>query len=44
MLDDELEKELRESINVDIPTVYISSVSQKGIQELKDELWAKMQG
>jgi GTP-binding protein len=43
MLDDELETELRASINIDVPTVYISSVSQKGIQELKDLLWEKMQ-
>lgn len=44
MLDDELEQELAETINLDIPVVYLSSVSQKGIQELKDVLWAKMQG
>ncbi|MGB1316792.1 MAG: GTPase ObgE [Flavobacteriales bacterium] len=43
MLDDELEAELRASINIDIPIVYISSVSNKGIQELKDKLWEKMQ-
>jgi GTP-binding protein len=43
MLDEELEQELAETINLDIPVVYISSVSQKGIQELKDVLWAKMQ-
>lgn len=43
MLDEELEQELSETINLDIPVVYISSVSQKGIQELKDILWAKMQ-
>ena len=42
MLDEELEKELRESVNVDLPVVYISSVTQKGIQELKDTLWEKM--
>ena len=43
MLDEELEQELAETVNLDIPVVYISSVSQKGIQELKDVLWAKMQ-
>lgn len=43
MLDDELEAELRASIDIDIPIVYISSVSNKGIQELKDKLWEKMQ-
>ncbi|MBP9152330.1 MAG: GTPase ObgE [Flavobacteriales bacterium] len=43
MLDSELEAELKASVKVDIPVVYISSVSQKGIQELKDLLWNKMQ-
>jgi GTP-binding protein len=42
MLDEELKAELSASINIDIPTVYISSVSQTGIQELKDVLWSKM--
>ena len=44
MLDDELADELASSINLDIPVVYISSVSQKGIQELKDVIWTKLQG
>lgn len=44
MLDDELEAELAATINLDIPVVYISSVSNKGLQELKDILWDKMQG
>ncbi len=43
MLDDELEAELRASVTVDIPVVYISSLTNKGIQELKDVLWKKMQ-
>ena len=43
MLDEELEAELKESIDLDIPVVYISSLTQKGVQELKDVLWAKMQ-
>jgi GTP-binding protein len=42
MLDEELKTELAATINLDIPVVYISSVSQTGIQELKDVLWSKM--
>lgn len=42
MLDEELKKELASTINLDIPVVYISSVAQTGIQELKDVLWEKM--
>lgn len=42
MLDEELKTELESSIKLDIPVVYISSVSQAGIQELKDVLWSKM--
>ncbi len=44
MLDEELESELKESVKVDIPVVYISSLTQKGLPELKDVLWKKMQG
>ena len=44
MLDAELEAEVKRSVHVDIPVVYFSSVSQKGLQELKDVLWEKMQG
>lgn len=44
MLDEELEAELKASVKVDIPVVYFSSLTQKGIQELKDVLWNKMQG
>lgn len=42
MLDEELKKELEASIEVDVPVVFISSVAQTGIQELKDLLWSKM--
>lgn len=44
MLDEELEAELKASVKVDIPVVYFSSLTQKGIQELKDVLWNLMQG
>lgn len=43
MLDDELKSELSSTIQLDVPVVYISSLTQEGIQELKDVLWQKMQ-
>jgi GTP-binding protein len=43
MLDDELQKEMGEELDVDCPVLFISAVSGKGIQELKDKLWAMMQ-
>ncbi len=46
MLDDELqntiEKEIRNA-NLDIPYLFISSVAQKGLVELKDKLWHLLQ-
>ena len=42
MLDDELEEEMDALLKddfKDIPYLFISSVAQKGIQELKDKLW-----
>ena len=39
MLDDELKEELKAELPKEIKTVFISSVAQQGIQELKDELW-----
>ncbi len=39
MLDDELLEQMRDELPDDVPTVYISSVAQKGITELKDLLW-----
>jgi obg family GTPase cgtA len=46
MLDDELqnaiEKEIRNT-NLDIPYLFISSVAQKGLVELKDKLWHLLQ-
>jgi GTP-binding protein len=42
MIDDELEEELRAQLKLDIPYTLISSVSGKNIQELKDELWKKL--
>ena len=39
MLNDELLEQMRDELPGDVPTVYISSVAQKGITELKDLLW-----
>ncbi|GJM31517.1 MAG: GTPase Obg [Saprospiraceae bacterium] len=39
MIDDELKELLLPELPKDIPHIFISSVAQKGIQELKDMLW-----
>jgi GTP-binding protein len=39
MLDDELREEIEKELPKDIPHVFISSVTQKGLTELKDLLW-----
>jgi GTPase len=39
MLDDVLEKQMAETIDVDCPFIFISSVAQKNLVQLKDELW-----
>jgi GTP-binding protein len=46
MLDDELKQELDVELNRDlkgIPYMYISSVAQMGLLELKDEIWKALQ-
>lgn len=45
MLDDELEDEMRVELDKDlkdVPYMFISSVAQQGITELKDRLWAML--
>jgi GTP-binding protein len=42
LLDDELEAELKKELPEGIPHIFISSVSQKGLSELKDRLWAML--
>jgi GTPase len=42
MLDDELMEEMKQQVPADIPYVFISSVAQKNITELKDMLWAEI--
>ncbi|MGY6561588.1 MAG: GTPase ObgE [Luteibaculaceae bacterium] len=39
LIDDELEAEIKLQLPENIPTVFISSVSGKGIQSLKDLIW-----
>jgi GTP-binding protein len=39
----EMEEEMRESLPKDLPLVFISSITQSGIQELKDLLWETLQ-
>ena len=41
MLDEELVQEIKKDLP-DIPHLFISSVAQKGIQELKDLIWAQL--
>ena len=39
MLDEELKKEIEKELPENIPHLFISSVANKGLQELKDILW-----
>ncbi len=42
LLDDELEEMLKETLPTDLPVVFISSVTNKGLEELKDVLWREL--
>jgi len=42
MLDDELTADLLKTVKVKVPKVAISSVTGKGLQQLKDMLWAEL--
>lgn len=39
MLDEELKKEIASTLPKDIPHIFISSVAQQGLEDLKDQLW-----
>lgn len=39
MLDDELKDEIEKELPKDLPYIFISSVAQTGLSELKDKLW-----
>ena len=42
LLDAELKEMIASEVNIDIPFLFISSVAQIGIQELKDTIWKMM--
>ena len=42
MLDDELQDAIEQELDVDCDHIFISSVSNKNITELKDKLWVMM--
>ncbi len=42
LIDDDLKKMLLDDMEIDIPTMFISSITQNGIVELKDKLWEMM--
>jgi GTP-binding protein len=42
MLDEELKKAIEKELPKDIPHVFISSITYKGLDELKDILWATL--
>lgn len=42
MLDEELMEEIRKEMPKDIPSVFISSITQQGIVELKDLIWKNL--
>ena len=42
MLDDELQAEMKAELPADIPSVFISSVAQKNLDQLKDLLWVEI--
>ena len=39
LIDDEIQELLNEELDIDIPYLYFSSISQQGITELKDMIW-----
>ena len=39
MLDDELRDEIRKELPKEVPHIFFSSIAQKGLTELKDQLW-----
>lgn len=42
MLDDELRAEIRNTLPTDIPHLFISSVAQQGLDQLKDMIWERL--
>jgi len=42
MLDEELKAEIAKELPTDLPSLFISSVAQEGLTELKDLIWKKL--
>src|ERR1700761_1506599 len=42
MLDDELKEEMKKEVPADVPSIFISSVAQYNIDQLKDMLWREI--
>jgi len=42
LLDAELQSEIQNQLPEGLPSIFISSVMQKGMQELKDLLWKEI--
>ena len=42
LLDDELQEEMKKELPAGVPSIFISSVAQKNITELKDLLWSEI--
>lgn len=42
LLDDELVQEMKKELPTDVPSIFISSITQKNINELKDILWREI--
>jgi len=42
MLDEELISEIKKELPTDLPSLFISSIAQQGITELKDLIWKKL--
>jgi GTP-binding protein len=43
MIDDELEAEMRQTLPADIPSIFISSLTNKNIVQLKDMIWKALE-
>ena len=42
LIDRDIEKDLEKSLPKDLPHVFISSLTQEGLKELKDTLWSAL--
>lgn len=42
LLDEELKMELKKEVPADIPSIFISSITQQGLTELKDMIWRSL--